>query len=66
MSQGITIPSSKFKAITDALDANKIGWTVWNAEVMTIKNYNGPIDLNCDNDRQFKSFQDIVFKIKKE
>ncbi len=52
--------SSKFGEICDALEAANIEHSVWNAEVMLIPNYNGPIDLDCDDKSRWDDFERIV------
>lgn len=63
MSSGIRIQpehASKFNDICDALEAANIDYAVWNAEVMLIPNYNGPIDLNCHDQYRWDEFERIV------
>lgn len=63
MTRGIRIPAeqvSKFGEIDKALDDANIDHSVWNAEAMLDPNYDGPLDLNCDDLNRWDDFVRIV------
>jgi hypothetical protein len=63
MSKGIRIKpehSSNFGNICDALEAVGIEYSIWNAEAMLLPDYDGPIDLNCDDPSRYREFANIV------
>lgn len=49
-----------FNNICNALEAAGIEHSPWNAEAMLDPNYNGPIDLDCDNSHRWEDFVQIV------
>ena len=60
MSKGIRISSKNFSDVSEALEKSGIDWTVWNAEALMDPNYNGPIDIECQESCHFEKFLLIV------
>lgn len=50
----------RFNDICDALEAAGIEHSPWNAEAMLDPDYNGPIDLDCDDTSRWGDFERIV------